>query len=273
MAEDGISVTVSGGIPATSWQAVAQALRDDLVRRLAYDAKARWKKEAYDVLKTTKTQYADEIQDPEINEGMATVVLTGMLANRIENGWAAYDLHDTLLGDGVPVVPARAGQRGKHQKKDGSGFYRTIPFRHQGPGTVGREGAPIGSAYSKEMGSHIGEPLAKVVYRMAKSMSVSKRGEDGKMNWAASLPRNVMPKLRAHHSDSIYAGMYRVQHEYGQGPQTTLRTFRTIATGSPGWRVDAKPGIHLAPKVADYVTSIAQETLDSIVQTMKEGGG
>lgn len=272
MAEDGISVTVSGGIPATSWQVVAEALRNDLVERLAYEAKAKWSQEAYNSLKTTQKQYSEGIQAPEINEGMATIVLTGTLANRIENGWAAYDLHDTLLGDNVPVVPARAGQKGKHQKRDGSGFYRTIPFRHQAPGTAGAEGAPIGDAYSKQMGAHIGEPLAKVVYRMAKSMTVSKMGADGKMNWAASLPRKVMPKLRPHHSDSIYAGMYRVQHEYGQVAQTTLRTFRTIATGSPGWRVDAKPGIHLAPKVADYVTSIAQDTLDAIVEKMKEEG-
>ncbi len=273
MPDDGISVVVKGGMPATGWQAIASALRDDLVQRLADAARNKWQSEARRALNRTGAEYAQGIQQPDINEGMATIVLTGQLANRMENGWAAYDLHDTLLGEDVPVVPARAGMRGKHKKADGSGYYRSIPFRHQGPGTAGSEGAPIGDAYNKEMGSHIGEPLAKVVWKMAKSLAASRENDDGGVDWGARLPSKVMPKLREHHSDSIYAGIYKVQKEYGGAVQNTYRTFRTISTGSPGWRVSAKPGIHLAPKVADYVTSIAQETLDLLVEEMKEGGG
>ena len=139
------------------------------MQSLAAVAKREWRKQAQDNLKTFRGSYVAAIQDPEVVEGMATVVLAGAVANRVENGYAAYDMHDTLLGDKVPVVRRRRRTRQASETKKG-GYYRVIPFRHATPETQGEVGPEMGSAFAGQIGDRNAHELGKAIYAIAKKV-------------------------------------------------------------------------------------------------------
>ena len=269
MADDMVC-SIQGLIDPKAWEAIGEGVKQDLVRTLATVAKRQWIKQAQDSLKTFRASYIKAIADPEIDENMATVVLTGAVANRVERGYEAYDMHDTLLGDRVPVLEKGQKGRGKRKRK-GGGFYRAIPFRHATPGTLGEVGTAFGDAYSGALGAEAAADLGKKVYEMAKKLSVSTEGAGGRTNWGNALPAGLAPKLKPHHATDIYAGAYKVEKEYSEDvKQNQYKTFRTISTNSPGWRVAAQPGKHLVVKVKEHIDSIAQDTLDAIMARFNE---
>jgi len=263
------------------------ALDEKAVRVVMQDvvdgARAYWIQEASKEFHSTKSEYIAGIQEVDwVSVDTAVISLVGVLPNILEQGMAQTDLHDTLLGPKVPVVPV--GQKGKHPRKDG-GFYRAIPFRHRTPGS-GAHGAPMGSAYSKLLGSDGAKQLGKDVYKAAKALNPTLTDPySGKTAWGDKLdtePMNI-PKLQPYHATDIYSGMVKQQKSYGahmdivNKPQSSYMTFRTISTNSQGkgggsspWVRPATTGKFLAQRVAEYVgTRLAPQAFQAYVDGLR----
>jgi hypothetical protein len=195
--------------------------------------------------------YAQGIKETKVLKTGAVVALVGVMPNLLEHGQSPYDMHDTLLGDKVPVVERGSGKRGKLKKKDGSGFYRAIPFRHATPTSRGRLGAPMGSAYADMPG--VSKDLGKQIYKAAKLLAPT-TGMPGKpIQWGGRLAAGMAPKLRPHHHSDIYAGMVKQTKVYKKATQNQYTTFRMISTGSPGWQHKGTMGAMLVPKVLEVI--------------------
>lgn len=267
MAENFINVDVSGGFNAEALGPLADALRAKWVATLGEQAYSEWRQLAQNNLRTMRGSYIAGLMRPEVDENQAVVVLAGTTANRVEQGYAAYDMHDTLLGDKVPTVPR--GQRGKHLSKKGK-MYRYVPFRHATPGTMGEVGPAMGSAYGEMLGDAAAISLGKRVHEMAKVLVASVEKPGGGTSFGGSLPSGLAPKLKPHHSTDIYAGMYREEKMYDEVKQNTYTTFRTISTGSPGWRVAAQEGKHFAEQVAAFIKDNADATFQQVCAEMDQ---
>ncbi len=259
----------SGFIDALGTQAIEQVLSV-----VASDARDYWVKLTED-LTSTKVAYTKGIQPvttlpSEDGSYARQIALVGAFPNALENGQKAYDMHDTLLGPNVPTVPARMGLKGKHNKK-GGGFYRVIPFRHQGPTSAGIHGAAMGKAYAGMLGVKEALALGKAIFKEAKKLTPTE-GEPGtKIRWGSRLPAGLAPKLKEHHHSDIYASMYKQSKFYEKVTQSSYVTFRTISTGSPGWWRKATPGLHFAEKVKDMVEStLIKEAFESLLKAASE---
>lgn len=235
-------------------------------------ARAAWVVYAQSGLSTMQQTYIAGIQEPQIERRLATIALVGTMPNALEHGQPSYDMHNTLLGPRVPVVPPGSGQRGKHKKK-GGGYYRAIPFRHATPGTVGQAGAAMGSAYSGHAQVSDAGALGKDLYRRASRLRASMQDplRAGKTLWGGRLPAGLAPRLKPHHHSDIYAGMVRVAKKYQKATQAQYMTFRTISTGSPGWVRKETQGIHLMEKVQAHMQSILPGMVEAFLRGAADG--
>ena len=245
---------------------------------LADMAYAVWQKLAAERLHTSRRTYQAAIEQPEILPGYAVVALTGAAANAIEHGSRGYDMRTTLLGPNVPVVPVRSGQRGKHRSKSG-GFFRAIPFSHQGPTGQGATGAPLGSAHHEQLGSAASLALGKRIQASASRLKPTLEGPNRTMQYGGRLKAGLAPKLRPHHTTSIYTGMVRVGKDYANEKtgrvtrQYSLRTWRMISTNvMRGWMRRATPGIHLLEEVRAHMAREAPAYLALHMSTAKPVG-
>lgn len=268
---------------------IVASLADDARRALAQSicemARAKWVNLAQARANRTGVDYVAGIQEVQMRDDTAVVTLTGTLPNALENGQDAYDMHDTLLGPNVPTVKRGEG-RGKHARKSG-GYYRAIPFRHQAPGTTGTLSQPMGAAY----GGKYGAALGKAVYAHAKRLAPTTGGPwritqtspaghttskfqsgQSRIAYGGRLPAGLAPKLRPHHATDIYAGMIKQQKTYKSATQSTYTTFRTISTGSPGWRRKATQGWGLLHEVEEFVRREAPHLVSSYLSQATQGG-
>lgn len=266
-----LETKAEGFIPGGFVEALGEAAVAQVLSQVADAARSEWIRLANEKLTSTLTTYVRGIQPvADYTSGSAGVgkiiTLAGALPNALEEGQKAYDMHDTLLGPNVPVVPAGKGLKGKHPKK-GGGFYRAIPFRHQTPGTDGQFGAPMGSAYAGLLGVQEAAALGQAIYAKAKDLSRTTGMPGEKIKWGTSLPAGLAPKLRPHHHSDIYANMYKQSKHYEQVTQSSYVSFRTIGTGSPGWLRRATPGVHLAEHVKEYIeTSIIRQAFEALLE-------
>lgn len=269
-----IETDLSGLIPKGFVEALGTDALKEVVDMVASNARDYWISLAED-LTSTRAAYVNGIQpiadaSSEAGGYAKVITLVGALANALENGQAAVDMHNTLLGPNVPVVKRGSGQKGKIAKK-GGGFYRVIPFRHQAVGTDGMHGSPMGRPYIASLGTKEAAALGKRVYEMAKKLGPT-TGEPGqKIRWGQRLTGDVGPKLREHHHSPIYQGMVRQQKTYKSATQSQFTTFRAISTGSPGWLRKATPGLMFADKVKEFVEStLAPEAFQSLLQEVSK---
>jgi hypothetical protein len=247
-------------------EALAHVLDDEILTKLVADiveaARSEWLRLAGEALHTTHEDYVNGIQPVEVSPGTASVALVGVLPNLLENGMDPVDMHNTLLGPNVPVVPE--GGRGKHMRLDG-GFYRAIPFRHR----VGEKGAGFGNPYSGHEAVADAAALGREVYGKAKKLTgtISSPG-GGVVQRGGRLPGGLAPKLRPHHATDIFSGMIKERKTYERATQSQFVTFRMISTGSPGWLRPATPGVHLASQVSDFIQQIAPQAFSAYVENL-----
>lgn len=230
---------------------------ETLVLDLAASARNHWIKLA-GALHSTRQDYISGIQEVDVKDGVAVIALVGMMPNLIEQGMGLTDMHDTLLGPNVPVVPP--GERGKHPKK-GGGYYRAIPFRHSTPTANGVTGAPMGSQFGGIMDAAGAAKLGKDVYNAAKKLAPSTSDPYKGTSWGGRLPAGMAPKLKESHHSDIFAGMVRMQKTYKTATQSSYMTFRTISTGSPGWIRPETPGVHYAEQVNDFIAGLIPQAI------------
>lgn len=265
-----IELSITDYMPTGFLEAFGQDGLDTVLRGVANKARVKWMKLAKDNLRSTAASYQNGIQavadlpsDPTGSTKM--IALVGQLPNALEQGQSAYDMHDTLLGPNVAMVVRGSGLKGKIAKKDGSGFYRAIPFRHQTPSTVGLLAAVLGSAYEDNLGVDEAKALGMRIYDAARKLAPSE-GEPGqKIRWGGRLSAGLAPKLSADHAVDIYASMVKNTKFYEKVTQSQYTTFRTISTNSPGWLRRATPGIHLAEQVRDFIEEkVIRQSFESL---------
>jgi hypothetical protein len=256
-------------LPQQLMAALSEKVLRGVLEDIAESARNHWIGLAGAGLMTSRRAYIDGIQPTAYMEGMAVITLVGSAPNAIENDMPMIDLHDTMLGPNVPTVAP--GARGKHEKADGTGYYRAIPFRHGTPDSKGAVGQPMGHAYSANMGANDAKALGKAVYAQAKKLAPTKGQPGSKMQWGGRLPAGLAPLLKPHHATDIYASMYRMSKEYSKATQQHYMTFRTISTGSNGWIRPPTQGKHYARETAQFVEKIAPLAFESYVKTILEG--
>lgn len=282
-------------LPDALLNSLTDQVRAAMALDIATELRSRWITLAKQRLKSSLSKYEAGIQDAHLEGQAAVVTLLGDVPNRLEHGSPAYDMRTTLLGPGVPIVPARSGQRGKHQGKAG-GYFRSIPFRHQTPSKGGfnastmRHAKTMGAAYRGMMGDGEAEKLGKAIYAVAKKLGgttsepyklagqktttktgTSKRARLATMGppkYANRLPSGLAPKLRPHHSTDIYAGMVKAQATYRNATQSSYMTFRTISTNkTTGWQMPAQPGVQIMADLQNEVASIAEGVLRNFLRS------
>lgn len=273
---------------------LVSALNEDAVLEVMRDvvagARDHWIKLARERFHTTKVEYIDAIQEVEWRgKDSAAIALVGVLPNILEQGMAATDMHDTLLGPNVPVAPM--GEKGKHERVEG-GYFRAIPFRHYTPG-AGSYGAQMGKALAKLMGTDYSKRIGAAVYAAAKKLQPTLTDPyTGKSAWGERLdaPRMAelqkrrkisIPKIKPYHASDPYSGMVRIQKTYGskdpRSTQSHYKTFRTIAVdgggnpiGSSPWIRSATAGAFLAKEVSEYVgTRLAPMAFQAYVDSLR----
>lgn len=252
-------------VPVEVMSALSKAALSEVLTNIAEAARAEWMKAAGRALHTTRRDYIFGIQPVKYKPGMAVISLVGQMPNILEHGQARYDMHDTLLGPKVPTTPV--GKPGKHEKTDGSGYYRAIPFKHSATGGAGTASPKTGSAYEGHQAVSDAAKLGADVYGAAKKLGATKSAPYGGTKWGEKLPEGLAPKLKREHATDIYAGMVRLEKTYKKATQSTYMTFRTIATGSPGWiRKDTRPGVQLHRDVQSFVKDLAPQAFAAYVE-------
>ncbi|RYF42774.1 MAG: hypothetical protein EOO38_19405, partial [Cytophagaceae bacterium] len=162
-----IETDLSGLLPSGFVEALGTDAVKQVVDMVASGARGYWVSLAED-LTSTRDMYTRGIQDvadasSEAGGYAKVITLVGQMANALENGQKSYNMRDTLLGPNVPVVKRGSGQRGKHESKKG-GYFRSIPFRPQTPGTDGLHGSPMGAPYIQTLGVKEAEALGQRIY-------------------------------------------------------------------------------------------------------------
>lgn len=248
---------------------------NSILADIADGARNEWIRLAGEALFTTRRDYLNGIQKVQMKPSQAIISLVGVLPNILEHDQSAYDMHDTLLGPDVPVVPM--GSRGKHEKEDGDGYYRAIPFRHGTPTSGGATGTPMGRAYGKSDAVADAMALGKKVYGEAKKLRPRESMPGEGMSWGEEefegqqkrLRSGLAPKLKKRHAVDIYAGMVRERKTYKSATQSQYITFRSISTGSPGWQRRATRGLNLSERVAQYVAKTAPQAFAAYAEGLK----
>jgi len=252
------------------------ALSPEVVQQVVADvmasARAFWIKAAGEKLHSSSRDYIAGIQEVMQDEEGASITLVGAWPVMLEEGTGPYDMHDTLLGPNVPVANG-PGEKGKHRLKNGGGYWRVIPMRHQTPGSAGvGGGAPMGSAYFKSLPQSLGDTLrsdlGSAIHRAAKRLKPTTSTPGGGTSWGGRLPAGVggVQKLKPHHSTDIYAGMVRSSKTYGKATQNTYTTFRVISDAVPGaWLHPGVPAANLLDDVAAHVARIAPLAFHALV--------
>jgi len=256
-------------IPSEILESVGPKATQAILENIANAAWAEWKRLAENELFTSRNDYVTSIQPVKMGKGVATISLVGQLANLIEEGMDSVDMHDTLLGPNVPI--SEVGEFGKHIKfmpGGGMGFYRAVPFRHAVPTSGGTVGMPMGRAYGASQAVADSQALGKAVYAKAKKLKGTTSVPYGKTKYGGRLEAGLAPKLKAHHSVDIYAGMIRSRKKYQSATQSQYTTFRTISTGSPGWLRPATQGKFYSQQVNTFVQKIAPQAFEAYVKAM-----
>jgi len=260
---------------------MSEEIADPILRNIAEGARDKWVQLAAREFRTTRQDYIEGLQPVVFGKGQAVISLVGVLPNLLENGMDATDMHETLLGSSVPVVPK--GQRGKHMAEDG-GVYRAIPFRHSTPGASGALAQAMGRVSGNFKDSAAGKRLSELatsVYKQAKKLEPTKTDPYGNVIRGGSLDTSSLdiPLLASHHSTDIYSGMIKSQKFYRSSVQNQYVTFRMIsvdkegkprgANGDQKWLRPATQGAHLREKVAAYVRRIAPGAIAAYVEGLK----
>lgn len=224
--------------------------RDKMLKALGAAARAEWISLASDKLTSTSRDYIQGIGEPEIKGNMVSVKLTGVLPNMVEQGWPMHDLRQTVLRSSKAKT-SKAGHK-----------YMSIPFRHGGPGSGGR---------------NVGRPMPKPIHNVARRLQASHAPTDAghkrlslNMRMGIGARKILESKAKTWHSTSIYTGMIRKVSTYSTQKgktvqQSSYQTFRTISENtSSGPQHWIHPGIkarNLVSKVQNTIRDISSKII------------
>jgi hypothetical protein len=230
-----------------------------MLTALGAAARLEWIGLASDDLKTTSRDYIQGISQVSVRGDTATIRLTGVLPNMVENGWPPHDLRQTVLNSS------------KAKTSKAGGKYLAVPFRHGGPNTSGR---------------YTGRPMPKQIFNVARRLEGTYNTPHHKaqgarlglhMRMGRGARKILESKQRSWHTTSIYTGMIRKAelsgnttfNKAGQSVRrertTGFQTFRTISTnvrnGAQHWMHPGIKAKKLAPKVQKTIRQLSSKII------------
>jgi len=204
----------------------------------------------------------------------ASIVLVGQVPNMVEVGWEGGDMKEALL-------------QGRNAKVSEDGTrYNTVPYRHFTPGSTGRSGQTMGSAYgpgrgglSRSSGGPMtradAEKLGRTVHREAKKLQATTSHASGGTTWGDRLRGGVggAGLLRSHHKGDIHEGMVRKEKTYRKATQSSYMTFRRVSDNSDpaAWMHPGITGRHFFDRAAKRVDKIAGFIVGNAVRGAMRG--
>lgn len=219
-------------------------------------------------VKNATGAYARSIATRQLNDMLGEVFTDLPYAEGIENGTRARDLHD-MLGKSLKVRLTKDGRR-----------YLIIPFRSYHSNSVIGRPMPAAiegwwrTAVPREQSSHVtsmgwrASGTGAVAFRNRTTGRFrERRGEVVQVRqraykWGARLTEKDIRSLGL--GDAAvkqFAGMVRFDKPGQPGRHSQFMNFRALVEGSPGWRVPARPGLHIAQTVAEQLRPIAEEAI------------
>lgn len=182
------------------------------------------------------------------------------LAGEIETGRPAKDLKKVL----PTAKKARQVLKGKHAGQK----YLIIPFRHNTPGQTALAKAMPQDIYAKAKALSPSVALQK-----GNKMPATRLSATGHMvaqhsyQWGGKLPAGLAPKLKAHHTTDIYAGMVKMNTSSGKQKSSAYLTFRIMGEWqSDKWIVEPRPGQNLAGKAAESAQKMLDDAIGKIIE-------
>ena len=230
-----IPTSFISGIQAHIDSLATQAINSTLIA-----TKARWEQEAQYKLHTTRADYIlglnadNSIEFPDKHTGVLT--LRGKWANALETGFQPFDIKDGF-----------SKSKYKKARKDGTGWYLTVPYRHR---TAPSSGVAVG-----------GRVMPKDIYSQARKLKQGQR----LTGTESAYPAQVSWK-GYQHKNGIYEGMIKNTKQYDKTSQNTYTTFRRVSDKSDpnSWWHKGYAGIH----AIDTVSLFAQETFSNVFNNM-----
>lgn len=179
---------------------------------------------ANDNLKQTRWTYKKGLNEPFFGPLTGTIVLTGTLANMIEQGATAFDMKEGLLKS----AKAKEGKKGK---------YITVPFRWATPGSVGES-----EAFSNIIPSDIYLMIKGQEPVMTAFGGASKSGEGFNPKGTKHntvLTRGAFQNLKTRkvfgsytHKTPITQGIVKETSPYAAAMQSQYMSFRRVSLSS-----------------------------------------
>ncbi|MBJ7437025.1 MAG: hypothetical protein JHC54_15375 [Acinetobacter sp.] len=205
-----------------------EQLLDFCAKEIAAAVAYNWDSQAKTALRSLREVYRRGLLVEKGGNGVAHIVLVGVLPNMIEQGASAFDMKEGFA----------KSNKVKHNKK--GGWYLTVPMRHGTPGIVGES-----SVFSTIM--------PQSVYVAVRNNTVSnKTSVNGQRQVGTGLAASDLPvefqdkKVRGafsdritrttfdayEHKSPIYQGLRRDEKTYENATQGQYTTFRRVSANS-----------------------------------------
>lgn len=198
-------------------------------------------------LDTSKQAYLDALTPIQQTEKGFEFSLEGALANMVEEGWEGGLMQETHLANGKI-------------SKDGD-RYIVVPFQHNAKSMMTPH---LRLAKTEDAINQVNE-LGKLVRRRAGGIREGKR-----------MKGHDLPKLKSHHSTSIYTGMIvkKTKEISKRGKEKNVRNYTTFRVMSEanmqGWYHPGIPAHEFFDQTVDFVEDLGPKIVENLAnQLMK----
>jgi hypothetical protein len=214
-------------------------LLNSVLNDVALAVHTNWREEANSKLHGTRAMYLRGLQMPVIAGKTATVALIGTVPNMLESGATAFDMKVGFKMSGKVTM-----------KKDGKGWYITIPFRFATSGAVGES-----EAFSGKMPQSVND----IAQGLKGKQQIKEPQLPKNLQGVRGVRKEVKGERKVYgaytHKSNIYSGITKKVAAYGQTTQSKYMSFRRVSDLS-----DPDAFIHPGFTARDFATKAVDKT-------------
>lgn len=237
------------------------------IKDIAFAAYSSIASDAQKKLGETRQAYMSGLRFVNISPDNYLIFLDGAWPNKIEDGWAPYDMKDSLLSSKAKVKSGpRAGadwvQKGKKGQR-----YAHVPFEHNMSASAAKGASDLSGIIKNikaaNLATGIQQKITKI-YKDADGKALS--GKVATFNFSAEdIARGLsIPNLQ---------GLNKYQTVYNdkngkERVKSVYMTFRTISDLSPAgkWYNKGNSGLKAFPEAERYVEAEIKNILDMLLK-------
>lgn len=238
-----------------SMEGLSSAMEEEMnnsIRDLAHAAYAEIVSKAQSDLSSTRQDYMKALHFEDLGDNSFLISLDGAWAQKLEDGFASYDLTEVLLNSNKKVqVGQRAGQPWVRENKDG-GKYAAVPLERK----------PFsGEAKAGDLAASIKQMTATNMAGRKQKITKLFKGLDG-------VP--LEGKVAVATSDNPYLdNLVKYQKTYTNeaGKQTTQSTYinyRMVSENGDSWIHPGFKGVHAFSNAEKMIV----ENIEKILRTL-----